>query len=340
MLQNRLFTLALASLSVVFVPQARSATFQEDFSSDPAAHGWKTFGNTNLFRWDSTNQNLQVTWDSAQPNSFCYFPLGTILARDDDFTFSFDLLLSDVGTGDTTGPMQLAAGFLNLADATDPGFIRGIGVSPNVVEFDHYPAGYFPGYSSPATTGPAFINSASTAFAPGYLDPYYDLALPTNVLLHVTMAFTASNQTAVVEVRTNGALLSTLPPLVLNSTNNSMFANSDDYRVNIFSITSYSEAGQWPPWVGSVLAHGTIDNLLVTVPNPPVQNLASSFSNGVAQVRFNNRSNWLYTLERTVDVHSWTNVSLATSGNGATLVLQDTNPPPGQGLYRVRANRP
>src|SRR6516164_11579869 len=134
--------LALAG-SLLFALHTSAVTVTEDFSSNPAIRGWHIFGNTNLFQWDAVNQNLRVTWDSSQPNSYFYLPLGTILARDDDFSFSFDLRLSDATTNDTTGPMQLALGFLNLADATDPGFQRGAGVSPNVAEFDYYPSGYF-----------------------------------------------------------------------------------------------------------------------------------------------------------------------------------------------------
>src|ERR1051326_4452154 len=78
---------------------ATAATFQEDFSNDPVTHGWQVFGNTNLFPWDATNQNLRVTWDSSQPNSYFHHPLGTILGRDDDFSLGFDVRFSDVAVG-------------------------------------------------------------------------------------------------------------------------------------------------------------------------------------------------------------------------------------------------
>ena len=68
-----------------------AATWQEDFSSDPLQNGWQIFGDTNLFHWDSTNQNLAVTWDSSQTNSYFYRALGTILARDDSFQLSLEI---------------------------------------------------------------------------------------------------------------------------------------------------------------------------------------------------------------------------------------------------------
>jgi hypothetical protein len=340
MLKVRLSMLAIAGLSVIVASSAPAISLQEDFSSDPSARGWKIFGNTNLFHWDSTHHNLDVTWDSREPNSYFYLPLGTVVGRDDDFSFAFDLRLSAATTGDTTGPLQMALGFLNLADATGADFIRGLGMSPNVVEFDYYPSGYFPGYASSSAAVPSFVDRTSSAFAPGYVSPYYALELPSNLVMRVAMSFTASNQTAVLEVTTNGVPLAQLPGLALNISTNSGFSDTNDFRLTMFSITSYSEAGQFPPWVGSILAHGTVDNMVLTVPPPPVSNLTGCLSNGVWQVRFDNRTNWLYTLECSTDLLSWTNVSRAADGNGALLFLEDTNALVDKGFYRVRANRP
>src|ERR1019366_3157399 len=108
-------SLAIASLFVLSAASAFAATITENFSTNPLQHGWQIFGDTNLFQWDSVNQNLAVTWDSSQPNSYFYHPLGTILTRNDDFSVAFDLQLNDAeasGYG-----FELAVGFLNLAEA-------------------------------------------------------------------------------------------------------------------------------------------------------------------------------------------------------------------------------
>ena len=81
---------ALCVALVPFVP-ANAATFTENFSSPPAARGWSVFGNTNLFQWDGTNQNLRITWDSSQTNSYFYYPLRTILSRSDLIAFNVNL---------------------------------------------------------------------------------------------------------------------------------------------------------------------------------------------------------------------------------------------------------
>jgi len=91
---------------------------------------------------------------------------------------------------------------------------------------------------------------------------------------------------------------------------------------------------------GSILAHGRVDNFIVTVPPPPVQNLAGNFSNGVWQTQFLSRSNWLYTLQRSPDFQSWTNVSSIMAGSAMNLVLRDTNSPIDKAFYRISAQRP
>ena len=57
-------TLAIAGLSVL--PAAHATLVREKFTTNPALDGWQVFGATNLFHWDSTNQNLAVTWNSRR----------------------------------------------------------------------------------------------------------------------------------------------------------------------------------------------------------------------------------------------------------------------------------
>lgn len=123
---------------------------------------------------------------------------------------------------------------------------------------------------------------------------------------------------------------------MLDSPTNSNFTAADDYNVDIFSITSYTSIGDD---YDSILAHGVISNLHVSLP-PPAQNLTCASTNGVWQVQFTDATNWLYTLERTTDFGSWSDASLPAAGNGTTLILQDTNAPAASACYRVRASRP
>jgi hypothetical protein len=333
-------SLAAAGLSVLSV--AHAATITGDFSTNPLSEGWQIFGNTNLFQWDSTNHDLAVTWDSSQQNSYFYHSLGAYLTRNDDFGIEFDLRLNDIASGvepGKTGPMQLGFGFLNFAGATNVNFMRGAyGSAPNVAEFDYYTSGYYDYfgtiYDAPATTTPSFISSVSSYdYAPVNLS-VYDNELPTNQTVHVTLTYTASNQTAVVVLTTNGVPLGQPPNLVLSSANG--FADSDDFQVDMFSISSYSSTGDD---YDSVLAHGSVGNVVVTLP-PSAQNLTGGFSNGIWRVQFTDHTNWLYTLERTTNFLSWVDASPATDGNKTNLILQDANPPTTRAFYRVRAERP
>jgi hypothetical protein len=329
MLKFRLWTLALAGASLL-TDRCDTIT-TENFSANPLANGWRVFGDASLFQWDSTNQDLRVTWDSSQTNSFFYRPLGTILSRNDDFSMAFDLRLTDIGPGldpSATNTFEIALGFLNLEVATSPTFLRGSGTnSPDLAEFDYF---WDSGYG--ATAYPTLVDT-NNVFNWNASTDYAIYAMANGQTYRIVMAYTASNQTLTASItntqQTSGVFIT--QPI------NSSFG---DFRVDTFSISSYSGAGQPAGYVGSVLAHGVVGNIVVVVPPLPVQNLTGSFSNGVWQARFNGLTNWVYTLQRTTDFQSWTNVSPVTNGAAASVVLSDPVPPAGKALYRVEANRP
>jgi hypothetical protein len=325
---------------------AGAVTLSEDFSADPRQRGWQVFGDTNLFAWDSTNQNLLVTWDSRHPNSYFYIPLGLSVTRYDDFSLEFDLRLSDVASGvepGKTGPLQLGLGFLNLAAATRTNFMRGAwGAAPDVAEFAYYTFGYYDYggviFPSPASAVPSFIpGTDSFAYAPIFVSAF-EAELPTNKTVHVRLAYTAENQTAQVTLTAEGASLAQLPPLVLSSPANSQFSPTDTFRVDTLSISSYSSTGDD---YDSLLAHGTVDNLVATAQVLAITRFAAGpGTNGFWQARFLSRSNWLYTLDRSVDLRSWTPASLTNAGIEDFMVLQDSEPPGPRAFFRVRAQRP
>ena len=303
----------------------RTVTFTENFSTNPLAHGWQVFGNTNLFRWNPTNQNLAVTWDSSQTNSYFYQPLGTILARDDSFRFSFDLVFQDCATGDPLNTFPAGCvGFLNLNNATQTNFSRGVGVNStygprNLVEFDFFPA--FDVYQP--TIAQVIVSTNNT-----WLYNHNNLLdMPPGQLFHVDLNYTATNRTLTTVVTNNGVQYGVTQTILVPT--------NFDFRCAAISISSYSDQHA----SGSILAHGTVDNFNFTVPPPPVQNLTGAFSNHVWRTPFTGRTNWLYTLERTADFQSWTNIS-SVSASATNLFLPDTNAPSGKAFYHIRAERP
>src|SRR5712671_5810594 len=261
-------------LALFAAPFAGAATLQEDFSSDPAADGWLVFGNTNLFKWDVTNQNLAVTWDSSQPNSYFYHPLGTILAREDSFHLSFDLVFQDYVSG--TNPDQPYAfpaacvGFLNLMNATQTNFSRGAGVDPtygpdNLVEFD-----FFPAFDIFLPTIAQIVVSTNNAWLYNHKNL---LDMTPGELFHIEMDYSGTSRTLTTTATNNG--------VQYGQTQTIQVPANFDFRLAAVSVSSYSDRHA----DGSILAHGTVDNLVITVPPPPVQHLTGALSQGVWQAQ-------------------------------------------------------
>lgn len=339
-------TLAIASLSVLSVVHA--TTINENFTNNPSQDGWQIFGDTNLFQWDSTNQVLDVTWDSTQPNSYFYHPLGTTLTSTDDFMLSFDFRLNDLASG--TQPefpqtFQIAIGLLNFAEATGDDFIIGTGYNaPDIVEFDYFPA--FDNYSSSVTT--PIISSENNFANVGFTFPF---TLATGAQYYAVMTYTAANQTLHTTLTSNNVPVGPIQDTTL-------YDGFGDFSVDTISINSYSQAGQDTNtyysyytntidgvdyvttngiiYAGSILAHGTVSKMFFANPLPVTQILNAA----PGSIQFSSTTNWIYALERTTNFQSWSTVSLPTPGVDGPMTLADTNPPSDKAFYRVRADLP
>jgi hypothetical protein len=333
MFNVRSFALALASVTVFcsscLLPLAAQDIFlRENFATAPSQRGWQAFGATNLFAWSDANQNLEVTWDSSQPNSYFCHPLGTVLSKTNDFILEFDLRLADVAIGtapDKPYTFQLAVGLTDLASATNAGFLRGTGFnSPNLVEFD-----YFPDSGYGATISTPLISSNNDWNLGGFT---YPLELAAGDVYHVAMRYVAANQTLMTLMTRNGERFGPLKNAALGG-------SFSDFRLDQMAISSYSDAGQDPSFGGSLLAHGTVDNLMFVSP-PPVSDVTGVFTGKTWQVQFTSHTNWVYNLERTEDFQTWAAASSSIAGTGSELTLSETNAPGGKAFYRMHAARP
>jgi hypothetical protein len=307
---------------LVAVSVCEAATVTEDFSADPLQNGWQIFGDTNLFQWDSTNQNLDVTWDSSQTNSYFYKPLGTILAKSDDFSLSFDLQLNDIAW---SGSAELSVGLFRFSDATNSVFSRPAANTPNLFEFDYFPDN---GVGPPAVVATLTDTNVNPSDKKDFYFVYDNQPLNTGMIYHVVLTHAAGQTNISGQIFADGQLYTSLP--------NIFHGPIADFRIDTVSVNSYNNSGN------SLLAHGMVDNFVIALPPPPVQNFSSILTNGIWQAQFISQSNWLYTLQRSTDLQSWSDVSAATliSGNGTNLFLPDNNPPPDKSFYRVRADRP
>lgn len=316
--------------AVAAVSVAEAATVSEDFAVDPETRGWRMHGATNLFAWNAADNHLEVTWDSSRANSYFYLPLGNVLATNDDFGLELDLRLDDIAVG--VNPAQpfsfeLAFGFTRFVNATNANFRRGAGVSPtsgprSLVEFD-----YFPDSGFGATIWPAMVSSNGQFNYRGSGD-YVLEELTSNHWYHISMAYTASNRAlATIVLRDD-------QPFVSHQT--SLIASFSDFRLDTFALCSYSDAGS----DGSLLAHGIVDDIVLTYPDAAPLHLAGGLTNGSWQVTLLTRSNWVYSLERSSNLGEWSQPVAPLPGDGGWLTLIDPNPPAPQGFYRVLAERP
>jgi hypothetical protein len=294
-----------------------ASTFTEDFSSPPAARGWRTFGDTNLFQWDSGAQQIHVTWDSSKSNSYFYHLLGTTCTWSDDFSFRFDLKLDDIVSSNA---FEVCVGLINLDNAFAGNFFRGTGRdSPNLVEF-----AYFPAFDSFSPTISQVVASTNSAFLYNHDNL---LELTAGAWFHIEMVYSATNHHLTTTTFQDGSQFAPSQVIIVPA--------GRDFRVGAISISSYSDQKA----DGSILAHGAVDNIAFTVPDPPVSGLTGHIVGTQYQVQFLSVIKWVYLLERSVDLNSWSELPGSTTGNGSIVQLTDPARPAGPAFYRVKARR-
>jgi hypothetical protein len=303
----------------LFAGGVAAATIAEDFSTPPSSNGWKMFGNTNLFVWDSTNQHLAVTWDNSKPNSYFYRPLGTILTKSDGFSLAFDLQLTSV----TSTASQIAIGLFNYSKATNSIFSRPAANTPNLFEFDYFPNN---GNGEPAIAATLSDTNVAPGSTKNFRFIFDNLPLEVGTTYRVTLSHAAGSTNLTALVAVNGQTYTTLPAL--------FGGPITDFRIDTLSISSYGGGLPDSP------AQGIVDNFLVTLPPPPIQNLTGAFSNSSWRVTFNNQTNWIYTLQRTTNLLTWSDITTSNVIAGTAVTLTDPTPPANQAFYRMQAARP
>jgi hypothetical protein len=311
---------------------AKVPALDEDFGTDPIARGWLLHGTESLFVWNYQEGELEVTWDSAQPNSYFYRPLGTVLGMEDDFALGFSLELDALTVGPNPAKpytFQLAVALMQWRDMIDPDFQRGTGVSAahgprNLMEF-----AYFADSGFGATIAPALI-SGENQFATTF---NYPLELTLGDRFDVTLRYRAGDQTLRTEMNRNHGIFATIQDVVLPQ-------GFSGFRFDTIAICSYSDEGQDPAFGGSILARGRIDALRVFLPDPPIHQLELNRSGTDWEARLVAQPGWSYDLERTVDFLTWDRVATHSSDIQGSIRLVDSTAPRGRAFYRVRAEKP
>ena len=308
-------------------PAGLAGVITEEFATDPFARGWQVVGDTNLCQWDAGHQNVAVTWDSSRSNSFLTLPLGTGLTAADDFAFGFDLRLTDAAVRDPDGrpsAVQIGLGLVRQSRLPDGNPARLAGTAQDLVEFDWFADSFIPGFGeNPATIGPAvFGANGSRAFS---FNNFFDLA--DGATWRVRCAYAAADRRLTVTLRRDGVDAGPVNPVKLPATFQS-------FTVDAFAVIAWSESGTG---TDSLLAHGTLDHVVLELPEPPIGALTPA---GPGAVEFTSVSGWRYTLEASGDLQAWGGTVTA-DGTGGRLVLADPRDAVfAHQFYRVRASRP
>jgi hypothetical protein len=330
----RVSALAFVVMSVAPLLFAASTTVTEDFASDPLARDWEIHNDSSLFVWNSTNQNLEVTWDSSKTNSYFRLPIAA-MTSEDNFSFALDLHMHELRYGSTEGrpsTFQFAFGFHHRVDADGTDFVRGTGANtPNLAEFNFMPdSGFGP------TVWPAMFSTNGLMNYSGASD-FGVFEIPVGVPLQVRLDYTATNHTLSLEILTNGVTVGSVVRAPLIETNIQM-----GFMLDAFSISSYSDEGQFEgPFQGSVFARGTIDNIIITLPaTSPIHQSTGMLVAGKWQHEVIGEPGWNYTLEASTNLDSWSNASATVEGTGQAIQLSPTELETAEfRFFRVKATR-
>jgi hypothetical protein len=306
-----------------FAAKTRGAMFSDDFSRPPEANGWEYFGDAALFRWDSAEESVAVTWDSSRVNSYLWRPLPMTLTRRDSFAFSFELRLDEVEVGvnpERPYTFEIAVGLLNRADAASPEFRRGTGrESPNLVELD-----YFADSGFGATISPTILSRERQLIS----SFNFPLELTPGAWFQATLTFDPDNQALSTTMTRAGERFGPIKDVKLG-------AAFTEFHVDAFAIMSYSDAGA----DGSIRARGRVDNVSVTTPGVPIERVEIVRAGGNWSIRFRGEAGWSYALEISADLRSWiAEPPVAAEASGEMELIAPGSLDGGR-FFRVRAVR-
>jgi hypothetical protein len=275
--------------------QVPPLVYRTDFTSTPSE--WAVFGDASLFKWDSQNAVLNVTWNSARPNSYFYRPLGFVLTDRDDFSLSFTLILDEVAIGTSAGKpytFEVSVGLLRLADATHATMFRGSGINSehgprNAIEFD-----YFPDSGFGATVAPTMITQRNEIV----FGSNFPVELTSGNTYAVRLHFDSASRTLSTTMLENGLPYPAagLKPALLP-------ANYAGFFLDAIAVESYSDEGQTASFAGSIHAVGRIDDVELTVLHRPRLHITRAGS--MIRVEFPTEAGWTYYLESSRDLRTW-----------------------------------
>ena len=274
------------------------------------------------------NHNLAVTWDSSQSNSYFYHPLETTLGKADAFTVDFDIQLNSLHW---TNTFQLAVGLLNISDAVDPGFSRALGYSPNIFEFNYFPDSG-DGFGDPDVAASMTDDTDSITSFPNF---YFIYDTRPMIPRHELPCDADARGGRGIDQRDGFHERASLyhDAVVLFRAHRRIPSRYDFHQQ-----LQRGGPGSRLRRVPARARHG--GQFRRHAARAGAQLYAGGFTNGVWQTRFTTYTDTHYTLQRSTNFMSWSDVTASVAGNGDILFLSDTNAVADKAFYRVRADKP
>ena len=300
--------LLVSGLAVLGLGEVQGAVFTEEFGSDPAKEGWRSEGAPELYRWSPERQALEVTWDSSKPHAFFAHPLGVTLRSQDAFSFGLDLVLTDATGGvrpPRTGAMQIAFGLLDLGRALREHYPRAAGRAFDLVEFNWFPQGEFPGFGVVDPTVSPVVFGTTGRVASSFTFP---VELAVGSTCRIRCEYVPGERRLVTHLVSNGTEVEVREVILA--------ADFGGFSLDSFAVINWNEADG--PY-DSLLAHGVVDHISWEVPAPPIGRI-ELVAPGI--VTFASMRGWHYQLEASGDLSEWSPLTGA-SGTGDRLELAD-----------------
>ncbi len=263
---------------------------------------------------------------AADEQLFLSRPLGTTLTLADSFTVNFDIQLNDiVFDSDPIFPMNMAVGLFNYNEATNSGFSRPDGSTPDLFEFDYFPDN---GLGEPNVSA---LLTDMTVSATNEFDFYFIfdiLPMEPGTTYHVSLTHAVGAADLSAIVYTNGQVYTTMP--------DAFPAPMVDFHLDTLSINSYQQDTTFPDICWRMARWAIYRDAAAGRAQPGGH--AEQWR--LAQAQFGTYTNWNYTLDRSTNLMAWKNITAAVSGTGDIMTLSDISPPAGKAFYRVRALAP
>lgn len=300
--------LLLTGLAALGHWAVQGAVFTEEFASDPANGGWHSDGAPELYRWTPELKSLEVTWDSSKPEAFFAHPLGVTLRSQDAFSFGLDLVLTDATGGvrpPRTGAMQIAFGLLDLGRALREHYPRAAGRAFDLVEFNWFPQGEFPGFGVVDPTVSPAVFATSGRVAASFTFP---VELAAGLTHRIRCEYLPGERRLVTHLVTEGTEVE-IREVILPE-------DFGEFSLDSFAVINWNEEDG--PY-DSLLAHGVVDNITWEVPSPPLDRISLV---GPGLVSLVSRLGWHYRLQASSDMVEWVPLTGA-SGTGKALELAD-----------------